>query len=312
MIQAHELTKRYGRKTAVDQLSFAVRPGTVTGFLGPNGAGKSTTIRMILGLDAPTSGSATVSGRGYARHPAPLAEVGTLLDARAVHPGRTARSYLLALAATIGISRRRVREVIELAGLGEVAGQRAGTFSLGMSQRLGIAAALLGDPATLILDEPVNGLDPDGILWVRTLLKDLAAEGRTVFLSSHLISEMALTAEQLIIVGRGRLIADVSAAELTRGTRHSVRVRTPQAAALRAALAGPDVTVTTAEAGVLDIEGLDGEAIGQIARARGIPLSELTPRTASLEEAFMELTHDNVEYRSAVLAGPSAVQRSAR
>jgi ABC-2 type transport system ATP-binding protein len=312
MIQVRELTKQYGRKTAVDQLSFAVRPGTVTGFLGPNGAGKSTTIRMILGLDAPTSGSATVNGRAYARHPAPLAEVGTLLDARAVHPGRTARNHLRALVATTGISGRRVGEVIELAGLGEVADQRAGTFSLGMSQRLGIAAALLGDPATLILDEPVNGLDPDGILWVRTLLKDLAAEGRTVFLSSHLISEMALTAEQLIIVGRGRLIADVSVAELTQGTRHSVRVRTRQAAALRAALAGPDVTVTTAEAGVLDIEGLDGEAIGRIARARGIPLSELTPRTASLEEAFMELTHDDVEYPSAVLAGPSAVQRSAR
>ncbi len=312
MIQAYELTKRYGRKTAVDQLSFTVRPGTVTGFLGPNGAGKSTTIRMILGLDAPTAGQATVNGRAYARHPAPLAEVGTLLDARAVHPGRTARNHLLALAATTGISRRRVEQVIEIAGLGEVAHQRAGRFSLGMSQRLGIAAALLGDPATLILDEPVNGLDPDGILWVRTLLKALAAEGRTVFLSSHLISEMALTAEQLIIVGRGRLIADVSVAELTRGTRHSVRVRSPQAAALRAALAGPDVTVTTAETGVLDVEGLDSEAIGQIARARGIPLSELAPRAASLEEAFMDLTHDDVEYRSAVLAGQSGMERNAR
>jgi ABC-2 type transport system ATP-binding protein len=312
MIQAHELTKRYGRKTAVDRLSFTVRPGTVTGFLGPNGAGKSTTIRMILGLDAPTSGRATVNGRAYARHPAPLAEVGALLDARAVHPGRTARNHLLALAATTGISRRRIDEVIELAGLGAVADQRAGTFSLGMSQRLGIAAALLGDPATLILDEPVNGLDPDGIRWIRTLLRDLAAEGRTVFLSSHLISEMALTADQLIIVGRGHLIADVSVAELTRGTRHYVRVRTPQAAALRAALARPDVTVTTTEAGVLDVEGLDGDAIDQIARACGIPLSELAPRTASLEEAFMELTHDDVEYRSAVLAGPSAAQGSAR
>jgi ABC-2 type transport system ATP-binding protein len=311
MIQVHEMTKRYGRKTVVDNLSFTVRPGTVTGFLGPNGAGKSTTIRMILGLDTPTSGRATVNGRAYAQHQAPLAEAGALLDARAVHPGRTARSHLLALAATTGISRSRVEKVIEIAGLGAVAHQRAGSFSLGMSQRLGIAAALLGDPATLILDEPVNGLDPEGVRWVRTLLKALAAEGRTVFISSHLISEMALTAEQLIIVGRGRLIADVSVAELTRGTRNIVRVRSPQVAALRAALAGPAVVVTTAEAGVLDVQGLDGESIGQIARARGITLSELAPRTASLEEAFMELTHDDVEYRSAMLAGFSGVKRSA-
>ena len=249
MIQVRELTKRYGRKTVVDHLSFTVRPGTVTGFLGPNGAGKSTTMRMILGLDAPTAGCATVNGRAYVRHPAPLAEVGALLDARAVHPGRTARNHLLALAATTGISGHRVDEVIEMAGLGEVADQRAGGFSLGMSQRLGIAAALLGDPATLILDEPVNGLDPEGIRWVRTLLKALAAEGRTVFLSSHLIGEMALTADQLIIVGRGRLIAD-------------------------------------------------------------IPIIELT-RSASLEDAFMELTRDNVEYRSAVMPGRCGTERSA-
>jgi ABC-2 type transport system ATP-binding protein len=303
MIQAYELTKQYGRKTAVNQLSFTVRPGTVTGFLGPNGAGKSTTMRMILGLDQPTAGHATVNGRAYADHQAPLTEVGALLDARAVHPGRTARNHLLALAVTTGISRRRVAEVIELTGLGPVADQRTRGFSLGMSQRLGIAAALLGDPATLILDEPVNGLDPEGILWIRTLLRSLAAQGRTVFVSSHLISEMALTAEQLIIVGRGRLIADVSVAELTRGTRNCVRVRSPQAATLRAALAGPDVTVTTAEAGVLDVEGLGAETIGQIARARGITLSELSTRTASLEEAFMELTHDDVEYRATVMAG---------
>jgi ABC-2 type transport system ATP-binding protein len=217
MIAAHGLTKRYGAKTAVSDLSFTVRPGVVTGFLGPNGAGKSATIRMILGLDAPSAGSVTVNGRAYARHPAPLREVGALLEARAVHPGRTARNHLLALAATTGISRRRVQEVIEIAGLGEAADKRAGVFSLGMSQRLGIAAALLGDPATLILDEPVNGLDPEGIVWIRTLLKALAAQGRTVFVSSHLISEMALTAEQLIIVGRGRLVADVPVAELTRG-----------------------------------------------------------------------------------------------
>jgi ABC-2 type transport system ATP-binding protein len=309
MIQAHELTKQYGRKTAVNQLSFTVRPGTVTGFLGPNGAGKSTAIRMILGLDAPTAGHATVNGRAYAEHRAPLTEVGALLDARAVQPGRTAHNHLLALAATTGISRRRVDEVIELTGLGPVAHQRTRGFSLGMSQRLGIAAALLGDPATLILDEPVNGLDPEGILWIRTLLKSLAAQGRTVFVSSHLISEMALTAEQLIIVGRGRLIADVSVAELTCGTRHCVRVRSPQAAVLRAALAGPDVTVTTAEAGVLDVEGLDAETIGQIARARGITLSELSTRTASLEEAFMELTHDDVEYRATVMAGAEGSAR---
>jgi len=309
MIQAHELTKQYGRKTAVNQLSFTVRPGTVTGFLGPNGAGKSTTMRMILGLDRPTAGHATVNGRAYAEHTAPLTEVGALLDARAVHPGRTARNHLLALAATTGISRRRVAEVIELTGLGPVADQRTRGFSLGMSQRLGIAAALLGDPATLILDEPVNGLDPEGILWIRNLLKSLAAQGRTVFVSSHLISEMALTAEQLIIVGRGRLIADVSVAELTRGTRHCVRVRSPQAAVLRAELAGPDVTVTSTEAGVLDVEGLDAQTIGQIARARGITLSELSTRTASLEEAFMELTHDDVEYRATVVAGS---ERNAR
>ncbi len=215
MIKAKGLIKRYGDKIAVDGLSFTVRPGVVTGFLGPNGAGKSTTIRMILGLDAPTAGTVTVNGRAYARHAAPLREVGALLETRAVHTGRSARDHLLALAATTGISRRRVDEVIALTGLTEVAGRRAGAYSLGMGQRLGIAAALLGDPATLILDEPVNGLDPEGILWIRTLLKDLAAQGRTVFVSSHLMSEMALTAEQVIIVGRGRLIADASVAELT-------------------------------------------------------------------------------------------------
>jgi ABC-2 type transport system ATP-binding protein len=216
MIKVCGLTKRYGSKIAVDDLTFTVNPGVVTGFLGPNGAGKSTTIRMILGLDAPTAGSVTVNGRAYVRHAAPLCEVGALLEARAVHTGRSARDHLLALAATVGIPRQRVDEVIELAGLGSVAGKRAGTFSLGMGQRLGVAAALLGDPATLILDEPVNGLDPDGVLWIRNLLKSLAARGRTVFVSSHLISEMALTAEQVIIVGRGRLLADASVAELTR------------------------------------------------------------------------------------------------
>src|SRR6201989_3008382 len=213
MIEAKGLTKRYGDKLAVDDLSFTVRPGIVTGFLGPNGAGKSTTMRMILGLDRPTAGSVTVNGRAYADHPAPLHEVGALLEARAIHTGRTAYNHLLALAATTAIPRRRVEEVIDIVGLREVARKRVGGFSLGMGQRLGIASALLGDPATLILDEPVNGLDPEGILWIRTLLKSLAAEGRTVFVSSHLMSEMALTAEQLIIIGRGRLVADVSVAE---------------------------------------------------------------------------------------------------
>ena len=311
MIEAHGLTKRYGGKVAVDGLTFTVRPGVVTGFLGPNGAGKSTTIRMILGLDAPTAGSATVNGRVYAGHAAPLHEVGALLDARAAHTGRSARNHLLALAATTGISRRRVDEVVGLVGLDEVARKRAGGFSLGMGQRLGIAAPLLGDPATLILDEPVNGLDPEGILWIRNLLKALAADGRTVFVSSHLMSEMALTAEQLIIVGRGRLIADVSVAELTRGSRSSVRVRSPQATALRDVLTGPDMTVTAAEAGVLDIEGLDSEAVGRAAHENGILLYELVPRTASLEEAFMELTRDDVEYRGTAPAGLASSGKSA-
>ena len=275
----------------------------VTGFLGPNGAGKSTTIRMILGLDAPTAGSVTVNGYPYAELAAPLREVGALLEARAVHTGRSAYNHLLALAATTGISRRRVDEVIGLVGLADVAGKRAGGFSLGMGQRLGIGAALLGDPATLILDEPVNGLDPEGILWIRNLLKALAAEGRTVFVSSHLMSEMALTAEQLIVVGRGRLIAAASVAELTSGSRHSVRVRSPQAAQLRDLLAGPRVTITTAGTDVLDIEGVDSEAIGRAACGRGIPLYELVPHTASLEEAFMELTRDDVEYRAGTTAG---------
>jgi ABC-2 type transport system ATP-binding protein len=300
MIEAHGLTKRYGDKLAVDDLTFTIRPGLVTGFLGPNGAGKSTTIRMIIGLDAPTAGTVTVNGRPYADHPAPLREVGALLEARAIHTGRSAYNHLLALAATTGIPRRRVDEVVDLVGLREVARKRAGGFSLGMGQRLGIASALLGDPATLILDEPVNGLDPEGILWIRNLLKALAAEGRTVFVSSHLMSEMALTADQLIIVGRGRLIADVSVAEFTRSSRHSVRVRSPQAAVLRDALTGPEVSVTTTGADVLEIDGLDSETVGRIASEHGVMLFELVPHTASLEEAFMELTRDDVEFRASV------------
>jgi ABC-2 type transport system ATP-binding protein len=299
MIQAHGVTKRYGAKVAVDELSFAVKPGVVTGFLGPNGAGKSTTIRMIMGLDAPTSGDVTVNGRRYRDHVAPMREVGSLLEARAVHTGRSAYHHLLALAATHGISKRRVGEVIDLVGLREVARKRAGGFSLGMGQRLGIAAALLGDPATLVLDEPVNGLDPQGILWIRNLLKGLAGEGRTIFVSSHLMSEMALTAEHLIVVGKGRLIADTSVKEFTdAASRNSVRVRTPQAAKLRGLLAGPTVVITSVEDGVLEVSGMSGTEIGMVACEQRIPLEELTPVRASLEEAFMELTEDALEYRT--------------
>jgi ABC-2 type transport system ATP-binding protein len=298
MIEAHDLTKRYGGKLAVAGLTFTIQPGVVTGFLGPNGAGKSTTIRMILGLDKPTAGTVTVNGHHFAGQAAPLREAGALLEAKAVHPGRTARNHLLALAATTGISRRRVDEVVDLVGLSEVADKRAGGFSLGMGQRLGIAAALLGDPATLILDEPVNGLDPEGILWIRNLLKGLAAEGRTVFVSSHLMSEMALTAEWFVIIGRGRLIADVPAAELTQGVRHGVRVRSPQATQLRDLLGGPGVSVTSVETGALDIDGVDSEEVGRIAHDRGIVIYELTPRTTTLEDAFLELTRDDVEYRA--------------
>jgi ABC-2 type transport system ATP-binding protein len=297
MIEAHGLTKRYGEKLAVDDVTFTVEPGRVTGFLGPNGAGKSTTIRMIMGLDAPTAGRVRVNGRPYPEHSAPLREVGALLEAKAIHTGRSAYNHLLALAATTGIPRRRVDEVVDLVGLREVARKRAGGFSLGMGQRLGIASALLGDPATLILDEPVNGLDPEGILWIRTLLRSLAAEGRTIFVSSHLMSEMALTADQLIIVGRGRLIADVSVAEFTHAARPGVRVRSPQAALLRVVLAGPDVAMTTTGTDALDIDGLDSETVGRIAAEHGVMLFELVPRTASLEEAFMDLTRDDVEYR---------------
>ncbi|GAB3081742.1 ABC transporter ATP-binding protein [Micromonospora schwarzwaldensis] len=300
MIEAHDLSKRYGDKLAVDALTFTVRPGAVTGFLGPNGAGKSTTMRMILGLDAPSSGTVRVNGRRYAEHRDPLRQVGALLEARAVHTGRSARNHLLAVAATHGIGRRRVDEVIDLVGLREVAGRRAGGFSLGMGQRLGIAGALLGDPAVVMLDEPVNGLDPDGIRWIRGLLKGLAAEGRTVFVSSHLMSEMAQTAEHLIVVGRGRLIADVSLAEFTRRASHgTVRVRSPQATALRDLLAGPDVTITGGEPGVLDVSGLRPETIGDRAAAAGLTLHELTPTEASLEEAFMTMTRDAVEYAGA-------------
>jgi ABC-2 type transport system ATP-binding protein len=300
MIEAHALTKRYGERTAVTELSFTVRPGVVTGFLGPNGAGKSTTMRMILGLDAPTSGRVRVNGKEYARHRAPLYEVGAMLEARAVHTGRSAYHHLLALAATTGIPRRRVEEVIDIVGLREVAHKRAGGFSLGMGQRLGIASALLGDPATLVLDEPVNGLDPEGIRWIRTLLKDLAAQGRTVLLSSHLMSEMALTAEHLIVIGRGRLMADMTVADFVKGAGGSVRVRTDEADRLRRLLAAPGVAVTSERSEVLEVTGLSSDRIGRTAADAGIALAELTPQQASLEEAFMEMTRDAVEYQAPV------------
>jgi ABC-2 type transport system ATP-binding protein len=303
VIEVRGLTKRYGDKTAVDGLTFTVRPGVVTGFLGPNGAGKSTTMRMVLGLDRPTAGSATVNGRAYAEHRAPLREVGALLEARAVHTSRSAYDHLRALAATHGIPRRRVDEVVELVGLGEVARKRAGSFSLGMGQRLGIASALLGDPPTVVLDEPVNGLDPEGIRWVRELLRGLAAEGRTVFLSSHLMSEMAFTADHLVVVGRGRLIADTTVEDLVRSASAStVLVRSPDAQRLARALAGPDVTVSSSREDLLEVTGLPAAHIGDTARDLGVAVHELTPQQVSLEEAFMAMTRDDVEYHAHLTA----------
>jgi ABC-2 type transport system ATP-binding protein len=311
MIEVHELTKRYGSKTAVDGLSFTVKPGIVTGFLGPNGAGKSTTMRMIMGLDRPTSGTTTINGRPYTHLRAPLHEVGALLEARAVHTGRSALNHLRAMAATTGVPRSRVNEVIDIVGLHEVAGKRAGGFSLGMGQRLGIASALLGDPNTLILDEPVNGLDPEGILWIRRLMQSLAADGRTIFVSSHLMSEMALTAEHLIVIGRGKLIADAPVKDfIDRASLNSVRVRSPQAVALYDLLAGPEVTITSVGRGVFEVSGIDAEAIGERAAAAGLTLHELSPQQPSLEEAFMALTKDAVEYSTTTpapaLAGVAA------
>jgi ABC-2 type transport system ATP-binding protein len=300
LIEAQGLTKDYGDKRAVDGLTFTVQPGIVTGFLGPNGSGKSTTMRLILGLDAPTAGDVTVNGKHYRDHTAPLHEVGALLEARSVHTGRSAFNHLLALAQTHGISRKRVDELIDLVGLREVAKKRAGQFSLGMGQRLGIAAALLGDPRTVMLDEPVNGLDPEGIHWIRHLLKDLASEGRTVFVSSHLMSEMALTADHLIVVGRGRLIADMTTqAFLDQASGNAVLVRTPQAEELRGHVLRPDVTVVALEPGVIEVHGLTAPQVGEIAARNGIVLHELTPQQVSLEEAFMDLTRDDVEFKTA-------------
>ncbi|MEW1974138.1 MULTISPECIES: ABC transporter ATP-binding protein [Microbacterium] len=300
MITAEGLTKRFGDKTAVQDVSFTVKPGTVTGFLGPNGAGKSTTMRMIVGLDKPTSGRTTVNGKEYRRLRAPLTEVGVLLDAKAVHTGRTARNHLRAMAATHGIPTSRVDEVIDLAGIGSVARKRAGKFSLGMGQRLGIASALLGDPHTLILDEPVNGLDPEGVRWVRQFVRFAASEGRTVLLSSHLMSEMAQTADHVIVMGRGRVLADAPLNELVHAwTATTVRVRSPRVADLASAVAASDVEIVSTSPDSLEIVGLPASRIGDIAADRGIPLHELTPSNGSLEDAYLALTGESVEYRSA-------------
>nr|WP_269812947.1 ATP-binding cassette domain-containing protein [Ornithinimicrobium sediminis] len=293
------MTKRYGDTTAVDGVTFTVSPGSVTGFLGPNGAGKSTTMRMIVGLDHPTSGSVTVDGRPYAQHRSPLGEVGALLDGRAVHPGRSAYQHLRALAATHGIPRRRVEEVIELTGLQSVSRRRVGGFSLGMGQRLGIAAAVLGDPRTLILDEPVNGLDPEGVKWVRTMVRHLAREGRTVFISSHLMSEMAQTADELLVIGRGRIIAAGPVEEIVRSTQDDrVRVLSPRAGELVDLLTAGRAEVVPVGPGALEVCGMTSAEIGEAAAASGVPLHELTPLGGSLEDAYLSLTHSEVEYRS--------------
>ncbi|MDP9073303.1 MAG: ATP-binding cassette domain-containing protein [Actinomycetota bacterium] len=298
-IEAHGLTKRYGSTVAVDELSFEVLPGRVTGFLGPNGAGKSTTLRMIMGLDTPTAGSVTVGGRPYGQHRRPLFEVGGLLDAKAIHGGRSAYNHLLCLAQSNGIGRARVGEVLEMVGLTGVAKKRAGGFSLGMGQRLGIAAALLGDPQVLLFDEPVNGLDPEGIVWIRTFMRALAAEGRTVFVSSHLMSEMALTADDLIVIGRGRLIAASSVADFVQHSSHNfVRVRSPQLDRLRAVLVASGGIITVEADGALAVAGLDPAEIGDLAAANRLALHELAPQLASLEDAFMELTRDSVDYHA--------------
>jgi ABC-2 type transport system ATP-binding protein len=299
MIEARGLTKRYGPTVAVDGLSFTIRPGLVTGFLGPNGAGKTTTMRLILGLDYPTAGTVTVHGKPYPQLASPMHEVGALLEAKAVHGGRSARSHLLSLAQTNGIPRRRVDEVLGIVGLSVVAGKRSKGFSLGMSQRLGIAATLLGNPQILMFDEPVNGLDPEGILWIRILMRSLAAEGRTVFVSSHLMSEMEHTADHVIVIGRGRLIADCSMAEfIARSSAQAIVVRTPQPDALARAVAAAGGASAGGEAGELAVSGLTEERIGDLAFAHGVRLHHLAASRASLEQAFMELTADSVEYHA--------------
>jgi len=302
MITAHALTKRYGSTTAVDHLTFEVPPGVVTGFLGPNGSGKSTTMRMVMGLDLPDSGSALIGGKPYPSLAWPLREVGALLDAKAFHPARTARGHLRWLALSNDIPLRRVDEVLDQVGLTSVAGRRAGKFSLGMSQRLGIAAAMLGDPGVLLFDEPVNGLDPEGIRWVRLFLRGLAAEGRTVFVSSHLISEMALTADRLVVVGRGRLITETDVADfVARSGGGAVRLVTPDGTGFMTALLAGGATVADEGGGTLTVEGMTAPQIGDLAARGGLRIHELTPVTGSLEDAFMELTQDEVEYRPSTM-----------
>jgi ABC-2 type transport system ATP-binding protein len=299
VIVIEQVSKRYGSTLAVDDLSFTVPPGRVTGFLGPNGAGKSTTMRLILGLDRPSAGTVTVNGTPYRQHRFPLTEVGALLEANAIHPGRSARNHLRWLAASNGLPARRADEVLEQVGLAGVARKRAGSFSLGMGQRLGIAAALLGDPGILLLDEPVNGLDPEGIQWVRHLLRALAAEGRTVFVSSHLMSEMALTADHLVVIGRGRLIADASVQEvIDRGTTTQVYVASPDLPALAPLVAQAGGLMEPADPGSMLVTGLGCREIGTLAGGAGLTLYELSPRQASLEDAFMEMTRDSGEFQA--------------
>ena len=302
MIEVQHLTKRYGETVAVDEVSFVVEPGRVTGFLGPNGAGKSTTMRMILGLDTPSSGSVLVNGTSYRELSDPLTSVGALLDAKAIVGGRSAANHLMWLAASNGIDRRRVDEVLDVVGLGDVAGQRVGTFSLGMSQRLGIAAALLGDPDTSIFDEPINGLDPDGIVWIRNLMKSLASEGRTVFLSSHLMSEMAQTADHLIVIGRGHIIADAGTDEfINRHTAPSVRVRAVEQADLAETLTQRGALIECGSDGAMVVTGMDSATIGAAARSHDITLVELAPLGSSLEEAYFDLTKDQTDYHAGQL-----------
>ncbi|MFR9676837.1 ABC transporter ATP-binding protein [Streptomyces sp. TR06-5] len=306
MIELEGLTKRFGSKVAVDHLTFSVRPGVVTGFLGPNGAGKSTTMRMMLGLDAPTSGRVLIDGQRYDHLQEPLNSIGALLEAKSVHGGRTAHKHLLCLAQSNGIPPRRVSEVLDLVGLSAVAKKRPKGFSLGMGQRLGIAAALLGDPKILMFDEPVNGLDPEGIHWIRNLMQQLANEGRTVFVSSHLMSEMALTAEHLVVIGQGKLLADTRMSDfIARNSRSYVRVRTPEPEKLRDALHEEGVRPTAAEDGSLEVEGLEASRVGELAARKQLVLHELAPQQASLEEAFMQLTAGAVEYH-AHTAAPAA------
>ena len=308
VIEVERLTKRFGDITAVDGLSFAVRPGMVTGFLGPNGAGKTTTLRLLLGLNAPTSGTALIGGRRYAELIRPLHQVGSLLDATAVHGARTAWFHLLALAQSNGIPRRRVTEVLELTGLETVAARKIREFSLGMKQRLGIAAALLADPPVLMFDEPINGLDPEGIHWIREFLRYLAKQGRTVFISSHLMSEMAMTADHLIIIGHGRLLADISAEQFVSGAHRDVLVRSPRAGELTGLLIASGATVQPEDDGGFAVTGVDAPAIGDLAAAHGIAVHELTPRHASLEQAYLDLTGDSTEFRAGAPTTPDRIE----